>query len=84
MPNFLNLVCPRCGADDRVEIASHLWLRVTKTGTRADLTGTMNTTRTVRPSAPIADLSGPCAGSSRRARNREPPHEKRAVSPDGF
>ncbi|WP_315767575.1 MULTISPECIES: hypothetical protein [unclassified Bradyrhizobium] len=40
MPNFLNLVCPRCGADDRLEIASHLWLRVTETGTQADLTGT--------------------------------------------
>lgn len=39
MPNFLNLVCPRCGADDRVEIASQLWLRVTETGTEPDLTG---------------------------------------------
>lgn len=39
MANFLNLVCPRCDADDQIEIASHLWLRVTEIGTEADFNG---------------------------------------------
>lgn len=39
MPNFLNLACPRCETDNKIEIASHLWLRVTETGTQADFTG---------------------------------------------
>jgi hypothetical protein len=39
MANFLNLACPRCNADDKIEIASHLWLRVTETGTEADFNG---------------------------------------------
>jgi ribosomal protein L37AE/L43A len=36
MPNFLDLVCPSCGRDDCVEIAAHIWVRVTQDGTDPD------------------------------------------------
>ena len=39
MTNCLGLLCPRCGADTHVEIASHIWLRVTAHGTEAELNG---------------------------------------------
>ena len=36
MSNFLDLRCPQCGADDRIDIAATVWLRVTCDGTDAD------------------------------------------------
>ncbi|WP_298242054.1 hypothetical protein [uncultured Bradyrhizobium sp.] len=37
MSNFFDLICPKCGADDRIEIAMHVWARVTEDGTDTDL-----------------------------------------------
>lgn len=37
MPNFLNLVCPACGADAHIDIAAHIWVRITEHGTDPDL-----------------------------------------------
>ena len=36
MSNFLDFLCPKCGADDQIDIAATVWLRVTKDGTAAD------------------------------------------------
>ena len=36
MPNILDLVCPFCGRDDHIEIAGHIWLRITAEGTDPD------------------------------------------------
>jgi hypothetical protein len=71
MANFLNLACPRCDADNKIEIASHLWLRVTETGTEADLNGTYEYTP---HSAAICTACG-CVGTVRtfkRADGKKP------------
>jgi hypothetical protein len=39
MTNFLNMRCPKCGDEDRLDIESTLWLRVTADGTDPDAAG---------------------------------------------
>ena len=36
MSNFLDLRCPECGDQDRIDILAELWVRVTDNGTNAD------------------------------------------------
>ena len=39
MSNFLDMRCPKCGDQDRINIAATLWVRVTDDGTDADASG---------------------------------------------
>ncbi len=36
MSNFLDIRCPECGDQDRLDILAEVWLRVTEDGTDAD------------------------------------------------
>lgn len=36
MGNFLDMRCPKCGADDRIDIQASIWVRLTADGTDAD------------------------------------------------
>ncbi len=35
MTNFLNMRCPKCGDEDRLDISARVWLRVCEDGTDA-------------------------------------------------
>jgi hypothetical protein len=39
MSNFLDLRCPECGDQHRIDILAELWVRVTDDGTDADASG---------------------------------------------
>jgi ribosomal protein S27E len=39
MANFLNMRCPKCGDEDRIDIRASVWIRVTSEGTDADTSG---------------------------------------------
>ena len=39
MTNFLDMRCPKCGNDDRLDIAATVWIRVCEDGTDADAAG---------------------------------------------
>jgi hypothetical protein len=36
MSNFLDMRCPKCGGEDRIDIEAKVWVRVTDNGTDAD------------------------------------------------
>ncbi len=36
MSNFLDMRCPKCGDEDRIDIQASVWLRVCEDGTDAD------------------------------------------------
>jgi hypothetical protein len=36
MTNFLNMRCPKCGNEDRLDIQATVWIRVCEDGTDAD------------------------------------------------
>ena len=36
MSNFLNVRCPKCGEQNRLDVVASVWLRLTENGTDAD------------------------------------------------
>ena len=42
MSNFLDMRCPNCGDEDRIDIEATVWIRVTEEGTDVDAAGDGN------------------------------------------
>ena len=56
MTNFLDMRCPKCGDEDRLDIQATIWIRVYEDGTDADAAGDGN--HDYEPSSPA--LCGAC------------------------
>lgn len=39
MSNFVDIVCPRCGDDDAIDVEATIWVRFTDDGTDAEAAG---------------------------------------------
>jgi ribosomal protein S27E len=50
MTNFLDMRCPNCGNEDRLDIQASVWIRVCEDGTDADSAGDEN--REYHPRSP--------------------------------
>ena len=50
MTNFLDMRCPNCGNEDRLDIQAIVWIRVCEDGTDADSAGDEN--REYHPRSP--------------------------------